>query len=257
MAEDKRGLSRVRRAFARAEDRYLLVLIMIVVSLLVTALVGGDPAGRVVVVIVLGGTLIQTLRTSGWKRRSLRVSAVVFLGLLAVSVVVSVFTKAETGSAFLALVGMGLVLTAVTAIVRRLAQQPEITMKTVLGALCIYLYVGVLFSLVYGFVDLVSADPFFAQTDKATSLDFVYFSLVTMTTVGYGDFTSALNVGRMLAVTEALFGQLYMVSVVAILVGNLGSKVPRLRSDDIRLPHQAAALEDDAVAGDDEVDAGS
>ena len=45
-----------------------------------------------------------------------------------------------------------------------------------------------------------------------------------MTTVGYGDLTSALNVGRMLAMVEAVFGQLYLITVVSLLVQNLGTK---------------------------------
>ena len=53
-----------------------------------------------------------------------------------------------------------------------------------------------------------------------------------MATVGYGDYTAGGNVGRMLAVSEALYGQLYLVSVVAILVGNLGRKRPQLQHSD-------------------------
>ncbi len=52
--------------------------------------------------------------------------------------------------------------------------------------------------------------------------DFVYYSFVTLTTVGYGDLTASTGIGRMLSVTEALVGQLYLVTVVAILVSNLG-----------------------------------
>jgi hypothetical protein len=40
--------------------------------------------------------------------------------------------------------------------------------------------------------------------------------------VGYGDLTAATNVGRVLAVSEALIGQLYLVTAVALLVGNIG-----------------------------------
>lgn len=49
--------------------------------------------------------------------------------------------------------------------------------------------------------------------------DFLYFSVITLTTVGYGDLTPATAVGRTIAMTEALVGQLYLVSVVAAVVG--------------------------------------
>jgi len=231
MPEIDRRFPRLRRAFARADDRYLLVLILIVVSLLVTALAADSAAGRFVVVLVLGATFVQTLRTSGWQPRSMRRAIVVVVGLLFASVILRVTASVETEDAFVLLIGIGLVLMAMVAIVRRLVQQPAITMKTVLGALCIYLYAGMLFALIYGVVDAVNSEPFFTQTDAATSLDYVYFSIVTLTTVGYGDFTAAGNLGRMLAVSEALFGQLYLVSVVAMLVGNLGREKPKLTDE--------------------------
>ena len=55
----------------------------------------------------------------------------------------------------------------------------------------------------------------------------MYFSYVTLTTVGYGDFTAATSTGRMIAVSEALTGQLYLVSAVALLVGNIGRTIVR------------------------------
>jgi hypothetical protein len=64
--------------------------------------------------------------------------------------------------------------------------------------------------------------PFFAQPGAARAIDYVYFSYVTISTVGYGDLTARGDLGRMLAVTEALLGQLYLVTIVALLVGNLG-----------------------------------
>jgi Ion channel len=52
---------------------------------------------------------------------------------------------------------------------------------------------------------------------------------VTMTTLGYGDFTARTNLGHTLTVTEALLGQIYLVTVVATIISRL---VPRRRGDD-------------------------
>jgi hypothetical protein len=49
----------------------------------------------------------------------------------------------------------------------------------------------------------------------------LYFSYVTLATLGYGDYTAASNLGHMLAVAEALIGQIYLVTVVALLVSRL------------------------------------
>ena len=62
---------------------------------------------------------------------------------------------------------------------------------------------------------------FFAGGQVPTVAHCLYFSFTTLTTVGYGDFTAASNLGHTLSVTEALIGQIYLVTVVAVIVSNL------------------------------------
>jgi hypothetical protein len=81
-----------------------------------------------------------------------------------------------------------------------------------------------LFAFVYTAVQNLGGAPFFANGAAATAPRSNYFSFVTMTTVGYGDYTARTNLGHTLAITEALVGQIYLVTVVAALVGRL---VPR------------------------------
>ena len=98
----------------------------------------------------------------------------------------------------------------------------------VAGVLCFYLLVGLFFAYLYTAIQNLGGAPFFANGDAATSSRTVYFSFTTITTVGYGDFTARTNLGHTLAVTEALLGQIYLVTVVAAIVGHLvtrGAKV--------------------------------
>ena len=67
-------------------------------------------------------------------------------------------------------------------------------------------------------------------------MDFLYFSLITLTTTGYGDLAARTSLGRMLAATEALTGQVYLVTVVAVLVGNIGRVRPARRGPERRAP---------------------
>ena len=88
------------------------------------------------------------------------------------------------------------------------------------GVLCIYLLLGMLFAFAYGIVGDASAPtPSSRSTRRPTPPNFLYFSFATITTVGYGDLTAATDLGRSLAIAEALIGQIYLVTVVAAIVG--------------------------------------
>ena len=90
------------------------------------------------------------------------------------------------------------------------------------GALCAYLLLGLLFSSAYMFMSVHEGGSIFSQIQQATTVDTMYFSFITMTTVGYGDLTPVQDLPRMIAVTEALIGQIYLVTAVGLLVGNMG-----------------------------------
>jgi hypothetical protein len=118
-----------------------------------------------------------------------------------------------------------LVVVAPVAIVRRLASHPTVSLNTFYGAVCIYLLLAMFFASVYSLTSWVEGAPFFAQIQppaKASTIDYLYFSFITITTVGYGDLTAAGSVGRMTAACEAVLGQLYLITVVALVVQNLG-----------------------------------
>jgi len=109
-------------------------------------------------------------------------------------------------------------------IARALWRRQLIDVRTVLGAVCIYVLLGMMFAFVYAAINGIGNDPFFVQTAHATTPDFLYFSFITQTTVGYGDFTAAGDLGRALAVVEALTGQLYLVTIIAVLVSRLSGR---------------------------------
>ena len=95
-----------------------------------------------------------------------------------------------------------------------------------MGVLALYMLIGQVFAFIYGAIDQLGDTPLFAGGDTATVSHCIYFSFTTLTTVGYGDFVTATDVGHTLAVFEALLGQIYLVTVVSLLVGNLGRRRP-------------------------------
>ena len=90
--------------------------------------------------------------------------------------------------------------------------------STVLGALCTYVLVGLLFAFVYLAVDALRDAPFFAQPGPHQQSEFLYFSFVCLTTLGFGDLSPTVGLSQALTVLEALLGQVFLVTLVARLV---------------------------------------
>ncbi len=109
----------------------------------------------------------------------------------------------------------------VVGIRRSLRTRNRVTIEAVFGVLCLYLLVGMFFAFLYGTIGRINGH-FFAETASVTTANCLYFSFTTLTTTGYGDLTAASNLGHTLSVSEALLGQIYLVTIVAVIVGNLG-----------------------------------
>ena len=106
----------------------------------------------------------------------------------------------------------------------RLVQREGVNRRVVMGALAIYLLIGVMFAMVVAFAAQFGSAAFFASGTDGTLSDHVYYSFTVLTTTGFGDFTAAHGAGRALAVLEMLTGQLYLVTVIGILVGDIAGK---------------------------------
>ena len=94
-----------------------------------------------------------------------------------------------------------------------------VTGHRIMGAIAAYLLFGVTWSILYGFLDQVLPNAFSISTFGGERQEkLVFFSFVTLTTVGYGDITPTHDASRMFAVMEALVGQLYPATLLARLV---------------------------------------
>jgi hypothetical protein len=154
--------------------------------------------------------------------------ATVLVTLIIVGVIISaVFGGARLDRSVTALSSAALVLITLVALARQIARNPEVTGRTVLGALCVYLLVGLFFAFFEQFIGAIQTGPFFANHGDGTSSDYLYFSYVTLTTVGFGDLVAGSDLGRTFAVVEAIMGQLYLVTVVGFTVGNFAGRKRR------------------------------
>jgi hypothetical protein len=219
-AGDGRRGSSVRQR-VRAEQSYGLLFVLIILSLIATAVTSRSTVGRAVGVATQGAVLVYALWTSRSGRRALR-AALVLVPIVVVVAAVLTGRRTDLVAGVVATLDAFLAMAAIAAIVRRISANPKIDRVTILGALSTYLLIGTFFAALFAAIGGFTAEPFFATTGRATSVDYLYFSYVTLTTTGYGDLAARTDLGRMFAVTEALLGQLYLVSVVALVIGNLG-----------------------------------
>jgi hypothetical protein len=230
MGEDAGRSARERRiekerARIRDAHRYGIVLLLVFVLFVFADVTSSAPWTGSVIVLLQALTLAIALSTSARRDVRFGVRAV----LITAAVVAVVQLELEHGKPLNA--GMALFsasLTVATAVVVGfgVTRQDEVNAASVYGAIAIYMLIGMLF--VFAYAAIAALDPpFFAQTASHTRSLLLYFSYITMATVGYGDYTAADQVGRTFAVIEALFGQLYLVTVVAVLVSRLGRSKDR------------------------------
>jgi hypothetical protein len=203
---------------AGLEDRFVLAAALIVASIITTAVGGDNRWGRLLVVLVESATLLVILHASKVRTRTIRITTVVLL-VFVIGTAISVTVDRESIGP--SIIGAMLAFWGPVVIVRRISNHARIDLETIAASLCVYLLAGIFFSYVFRILEDVQ-NGFFVEKSAKSAVDFLYFSFTTLTTTGYGDLTARTSLGRMLSVSEALMGQIYLVSVVALLVGNLG-----------------------------------
>jgi hypothetical protein len=181
---------------------------------------------RAVAIAIEGAALVLTVATSRQResvrrRRAAIVGAVMIAGVLLIAL--GVISRGTT-----ALFGLIITVAIPVALARgllRLLGRHGVTLQSVAGSLAIYLSIGLIFAWVVGFTAAISDAPYFAQkkaqADAGTS---VYFSFTVLTTTGFGDYTPATPAGHAIGVIEMLTGQIYLVTVIGLLIGSFASR---------------------------------
>ena len=213
-------------------SRYLLLLIALSVLLIVYPFWRRDVIGLATFDIMLWGVLLGGLWALHRERRLLRIA----LGLALVVLVANVATYlVQTPEAVLVSCVLALTLLVfVTAIIlSHVVEEGTVDADRIFGAVCGYLLIGLNWALVYGALEIIQPGSFDlgGQSDLSASTDtdaaphfadmdpFIYYSLVTLSTLGYGDIVAVTRAARSLSALEAVVGQLYVAVVVARLIG--------------------------------------
>jgi hypothetical protein len=220
----------VKRADWHGRFSYLLALILF--TLVLSSFVRGTEAGQIISRVLFSGILLVSVAVASQGRRPLAVA--VGLGVLA--------TVATWLHHFLpdrlwlvtvthVLIVMVFVVT-LAAILSHVLSRRRVTGETLSGAICAYLLIGLTGAFLYSVLEvfhpgslkiapeppLDSAPPSNTYPHPGFSL-LVYYSFVTLATVGYGDIIPVSSPARMLSVLEAIAGQLFLAVLIARLVG--------------------------------------
>lgn len=229
---DDRHRGRISSLFDDASKRLdsFGVVLVLTLFLLTTLLLVDTRFGRLDRVITLGAvglsiavTLQYTLWASGLaKRYQLMAAAVLGAGLIVnlLAILAQIIWPTIPDHWGPRIVGPIWVLTAAlvpVALTRRLFQHRRVSANTLFAAVASYLQIAIAFALLYELMDDYSGKPFFGQAVPSTV--YMYYSLNAISTLGFGDYSATHNPGRAASVFEALIGQVYLVVVVAMLVG--------------------------------------
>jgi Ion channel len=202
-------------------DTYGLLLALLMVAYVVIAALERSPWERFVISCVLGLVILLALHTSHVRNRAFRLTtAIVIILVLSTFVQGLLGREGNDGTGYVLFV---LLLIAPIVILARILRHETVTVETILGALCIYVILGIAFAGIYEGINDVERLGFFAQAGPKSNVDFLYFSFITQTTVGYGDLTPGTDLGRVIVTFEALIGQVFLVTLVARLVSLFGT----------------------------------
>jgi Ion channel len=228
--EDAGGdASRLRRFERVPTDRFGRLLVLLVLAFVFTGLTAN--ATRYLAGLINALVLVVAVRSTGMAVSRLRLGIYIAVGLVSLTALVVVNEDSRPG-AVAPLLQAGILLIVMRAIGARVLQHERVTTETVLGAICLYVLVGLMFSWIY-----TSMFGFYEQPALVASggeADPMYYSFVTLTTVGFGDVVSTIEFVRRITLIEAMAGQIFLATLVARLVSMIGMErlgSPRTRGN--------------------------
>jgi hypothetical protein len=205
-----------------SRHRYGIVLLLTIVVVVFLIVAPSGALSRAIGLVLTSAILVVVIATSRGGR-ALRETAAggIALATLVLAVLAAVRDVPQWVPAAAAIVVVLVTLGQIVRTLVGLMRTRGVTVQAVAGALAVYLLLGVLFAFAIAFAARASHGAYFAQGSDGSASQQVYFSFTTMTTTGYGDLSPATSAGRAIAVLEMLTGQIYLVTIISLLVGNL------------------------------------
>ncbi len=203
-----------------SEERYdiIMVLSTAMVALSATGAHALTAASGVVGLVLITGTLIESSALAVGRAKAWALLAALGCAT-AVELAVTGPDDALIGPAIVLAIGV----VAAATISRRVLSRPLPDTTSIAASACAYLLIGYSFASLYLLIDRIAANQFLSSGEALTPESAIYFSFVTLTTLGFGDLTPAASSGRTLVTLEAMAGQFYIAIAVARLVAGMAT----------------------------------
>jgi hypothetical protein len=196
--------------------RFLQLCVFVMALLfLLPLLVKYRLAAVVAQVLILNGILVAVSATRRSVTRRLLIAAWMINILVQA---VAVFRPSGALSLVAEAAGTAIILLSVWAILAYVFRDREITVDTFFAAITAYLFLAIAFGRVYGIAEVAAPGSFGLRPGVDRGIELLYFSFVTIATLGYGDVLPLRPGVQMLAVLEAVVGQFYVAVIIAWLV---------------------------------------
>jgi hypothetical protein len=206
------------RDVVRVLDSYASLLVLLLVNFFLLEVIDDPRWGALVSTLLAAAALVVAINDPDAGEHLKRWQVVLILACVALAPLVLFVNSAElVGLTYLLPVAL-LVTATLPVTISRVLHHRRVTSETVLGALCAYVLVGLLFAFLYLAVAALRDGPFFAQPGPHQQSEYLYYSFVTLTTLGFGDLSPTVGLPQALTALEALLGSVFLVTLVARLV---------------------------------------
>jgi len=196
---------------------------------LVAWILAGPRTSDVLVIgtLVLSALLMVLVVWSARAKRSTAIATIIGSSVVLVGGTAAMLLDAPGARIAILVSILGAAVVSPVVLVVALARRRRVDVQMLLGALSIYLLMGLSFAFAYALIGATQSTPMFITADGLRDGAFdeqLYFSFITLSTTGYGDFAPNSGSMRALAIFEAIGGQLYLLTAVAAIVGLLTSR---------------------------------
>ncbi|MGE5445505.1 MAG: potassium channel family protein [Ignavibacteriales bacterium] len=228
LGREKGIVSTLRERAQRHRFAYLMTSLILIA--LLSPYLQRTPIGIVIVTLMIAFVLLSGVDAVSDRKRDIVIASI--LGLLwIIGIFINFILYKINAALFEEYLPSGILFFGFVTvrILSHILRTREITSETLYAAVCVYFLMGITWATAFLLIEKFIPGSFHISHDRnldkaMTGSDTIYYSFVTLVTLGYGDITPATNEAKSLAVLEAIAGQLYLTILVARLVSLYSSK---------------------------------